>query len=203
MPRETLVQASVPTLNGTVPSLWVDTGTPQPMLSPSIPVFASTAARDSTWTTPYNGAMCVTTDTYAVWIYQSGAWQRQGVWTVGYQYGTTDVSVYPSAGPITQVNFTAVTGHRYLVQAENYYGVASGTGGLAQYLRLDGTTDVMTRNINWGSAGSSTQYQVQIAVLWVASGLSAGAHSFAILASTSASGLWWQDGTLVITDMGQ
>jgi hypothetical protein len=69
MPRDTIVQSGGAPSSPVSPSLWVDLDTPQPMLSPSVPTFASTAARDAAWPNPYVGALCVTTDTGSLWQY--------------------------------------------------------------------------------------------------------------------------------------
>jgi hypothetical protein len=39
-----------------------------------VPQFPNTATRDG-WTAPPNGALCVTVDTYTVWLRQAGAWK--------------------------------------------------------------------------------------------------------------------------------
>jgi hypothetical protein len=77
MPRDTIVQSGGAPSSPVSPSLWVDLDTPQPMLSPSDPVFASTAARDAAWPNPYVGALCVTTDTGSLWQYfATTGWYR-------------------------------------------------------------------------------------------------------------------------------
>lgn len=40
-----------------------------------VPTFSNTAARDA-WTSPPNGARCVTLDTYTGWERRAGAWKR-------------------------------------------------------------------------------------------------------------------------------
>src|SRR5262245_46535677 len=40
----------------------------------TVPAFPNTATRDTQWTSPPNGAVCVTTDTYTLWMRQAGAW---------------------------------------------------------------------------------------------------------------------------------
>lgn len=40
--------------------------------------FASAAERDAQWTAPPSGAVCVTTDTYTLWLYAGTAWQPFG-----------------------------------------------------------------------------------------------------------------------------
>jgi Collagen triple helix repeat (20 copies) len=38
-------------------------------------VFASVAERDAKWTSPLNGSLCITTDTYTTWLRKNNVWQ--------------------------------------------------------------------------------------------------------------------------------
>ena len=40
----------------------------------AVPRFATVAARDTAWTSPPNGARCITTDTYTTWVRMAGTW---------------------------------------------------------------------------------------------------------------------------------
>lgn len=41
----------------------------------TVPTFTSTAQRDSVYTTPPLGAMCITTDTYSLWVFGATGWK--------------------------------------------------------------------------------------------------------------------------------
>jgi hypothetical protein len=52
----------------------------------TVPQFTNTAQRDSQWTTPPTGAVCITADTLTLWVYTGTAWisyPTARVYTIG------------------------------------------------------------------------------------------------------------------------
>lgn len=161
-----------------------------------VAVFADTTARD-TWASPPNGAVAITTDTNTRWQRIGGAWQRFAPYLAGSNTNTSDTSAYPSTGNLLAVTFTAVASHQYHVIADCQYGAASGSGSMTQVIRLDGTTDLNVRAETWGATNAGPAICSQ-----AISTPSAGSRTIAVLATASASGLYFQDGILTVVDLG-
>jgi hypothetical protein len=163
-----------------------------------VPAFTTAAQRDTQWVGPPNGALCVTTDTNTLWQRVSGTWQHVGAGAnMGQNFSTTDTAAYPSTGALLTVNYTAIAGHRYQYLVNSQYG--GGTfpgGGLSQYLRDNGN-DLATRNLGGIAAGAG----VEITNLAIATPV-AGAHAVTVLATASAAGIYFQEGWMIVTDLG-
>jgi len=165
-----------------------------------VPAFPNVAARDAQWTAPPDGALAVTTDTNQLWQRIGGAWAKQGAGQyMGNQYSTADAPMFPNTGYLLQVNFTALAGHNYWCHADVQLGVASGTGGVNVFMRIDNTTEICARSENFGLAAQTLGPTVSLSALVAPS---AGPHVIGVLGSASADGCYFQDGNLVVIDVG-
>lgn len=78
------------------PTVALEAATKQYVDYSSIPVFATTTARDA-WTTAPNGAICTTLDTYTQWIKIAGTWVPSGGVTPGAYIYRSSVYGVPNA----------------------------------------------------------------------------------------------------------
>ena len=166
-----------------------------------VPAFGNVGTRDSQYTAPPNGALCVTTDTNTLWQRISGIWQRQGSGNLmGSAWSTTDTSIAPSALLPIAVAFTSVALHKYLYIAECGYGQAAGTGGGASQIVRDNGTDVVSRSFTFPTGNAF----VGITTMAIVTAPTTAAHSVQVFGTCSspAPGLSFQDGTLMVVDLG-
>jgi hypothetical protein len=179
MPRDVLVQSGGAPTAPITPTLYVDLDTPQPMLAPSIPTFASTAARDAAWPTPYVGAQCITTDTGTLWQYfTTQGWYKP----FSVLYSFTDTANYTvnfgaTTTFITSSSITVPAGRRLRLSYMNAQAVGSSPDYSLVNLLVDGATAV-DRTSLWiptSAGGNSTGPNV-----WATVAPTAGAHTFGL-----------------------
>jgi len=156
--------AHQPAPTATSVELWVDLDTPQPMLMPSIPAFATVAARDAAWTTPYAGAMCVTIDTGTQWQY----FATSGSWTAGWYkvFGRLGTYRFTShAGPTTAYSIGALTiptPPGRILKSKLHINLSGSATGVYAYARVDSVNQTSWRyfqaNAFPGSPGGLALY---------------------------------------------
>lgn len=97
----------VPILLPADPIALLEAATKQYVDFSAIPIFATTAARDSAWVSPPNGAFCVTTDTGVMWQRISGTWYpRPGRAMAAHGYPTTTTNIFTATW--TQIPIAAL-----------------------------------------------------------------------------------------------
>lgn len=141
MPRDVIAQSGGAPTSPISPSLWVDLDTPQSMLTPSIPTFASVAARDAAWTSPYVGAQCIITDTGTLWQYFATPGWYKVFGVLAHIVQTTDSAQISSAGAdfMTTTSIAIPAGRRIgVVHHLNVASMVADSSGFYSYCKMDG-----------------------------------------------------------------
>lgn len=105
-----------------------------------LPIFASVADRDATWTTPPDGASCITADTGTQWQRQSGVWFTPFRTLARIIAPTTHLAIGnpPGTWSSPTVSLTLPANRRITVFA-HYYISTLGEGAAASFV-IDGTS---------------------------------------------------------------
>jgi hypothetical protein len=164
-----------------------------------VPAFTTTAQRDSQWTTPPAGALCVTVDTNTLWQRVAGAWQKpvslpQG--RLGHATTATDTTVTAVTPTYTQIAGLSVpvtvAANRYIM-LRFQVGQAfwnTGTPGLMEFrVAQDGdqATKVAERGFYWwpGTSAGSAMPPAWTGIVTP----TAGAHTYTVWCAQAGAGL--------------
>lgn len=134
-------------------------------------VFDSVAQRDSQWTSPPNGAFCVTLDTYTVWIRRSNMWVATGydTWFTTWGLAAAPLAVTTNSAPLTtsfaaiaglNITFTPVVGRRYKVLFETQVQSGQNSQTISVQLQTDPSTIIQAGNITPGLGGTPMQFSM-------------------------------------------
>jgi hypothetical protein len=109
-----------------------------------VPQFPNTATRDSEWTAPPDGALCVTTDTYTTWMRQAGAWAGAGTRILGFASGGASQSIGTGLSNIggCTLTITALANHKYLAMLQGTVNNA-GAAIITQTFIADGGSTLL------------------------------------------------------------
>jgi hypothetical protein len=127
----------------------------------TVPQFTTNTQRDALWTSPPNGAMCVTTDTYVVWLRVAGAWVSYREMGFSQQTSTIVLSGVTAATANTIVALGPIPFDGNPVLVEFYaaqLSVGAGVGTSIMCNLWDGSTDIgyLAQAINSGTGAAVT-----------------------------------------------
>lgn len=137
-----------------------------------VPVFATEAQRDAQWTSPPNGAQCLTLDAFTVWVRQAGAW----VILSGVRHG----GIVTGSGSIAPGGVVPISNMVSEVMWNNAVPWASGvqvgkTGLYTCTLELSLTTGVVPSGRCWGQISTAPAVGTfRVPVIPVGEGSAAG-----------------------------
>lgn len=145
-----------------------------------VPQFTTTAQRDSQWSSPPNGAMCVTVDTGTYWQRVAGAWQKcfgrlaqNSRTTSAGPAGTTDATL--------GVDITLSTPGNRLIRLEGFVRgviIASGAGLIS--IKEGATTITQGQSPSAGASGVGSAVFVARTVQ-----PTAGSHTYGLYVAAS------------------
>ena len=139
--------------------LWLDSDAPYTPTS-QVPIFADVATRDAQWTSPTNGSLCVTLDTYTTWLRKNGVWQPPPGTVIAQGYVATDRGLQTANGLYDVANYQP-SALPYPVQTSMTATWQWGFGTGACQSSVD-----IFRHVDAGASPQGTQTYYSVAAQW-------------------------------------